>query len=200
MLIWAKKVSFRSDSLEVFFCLIFYWRNFLSSSSFPRSSCTPCALCCISFFFYVFQTVVVETEVSLCRHLATWTQSDTMLGFLFLSFLKLLPTLCQPSQKLTGGWSGRNRSRLRLEPGLIQFHFEGCTRMSFYLKLSCTIKNLSGFVCPEKDLFPCLFLQSLSWHLDLSQQEKWFAWDLCKFAYFVLINPKLSTGTEEKIN
>lgn len=167
MLIWAKKVLFRSDSLEVIlFIYLFYWKNFLSASSFPRSSCTPCALCCISFFFYVSQTVVVETEVSLCRHLAAWTQSDTMLGFLFIYFLTLLPTLCQPSQKLTGGWSGRDRSRLRLEPGLIQFHFEGCTRMSCHLKWSfCLSRDGLFHVCSfshSADTWTCH-----SWRNDL---------------------------------
>lgn len=59
------------------------------------------------------QTVVVETEVSSRGLLALF---DTVLlkdFFLFFPFfLEMLPTLCQPSQKLTSGWSGQIHSIL----------------------------------------------------------------------------------------
>lgn len=86
--------------------------------------CTVLYFFFIYLFFYVSQTVVVETEVSLCRLLATWTLFDTLWGW---RALKTLPTLCQPSQKLTGGWSGKTHSRLVSNwfLGCAQFHLEG---------------------------------------------------------------------------
>lgn len=54
----------------------------------------------------------------------------------------MLPTLCQPSQQLTGGWSGKSHSRLLLklvsfedEPSFVFFFFffEGCSERSKWL-------------------------------------------------------------------
>lgn len=74
---------------------------------------------CSVIFFNVYRTVVVETEVSLRRLLATWELFDTAARMEVLCFMKMLPTPCQPSQKLTSGWSGRIYSRL-----------EGCDKWS----------------------------------------------------------------------
>lgn len=53
-------------------------------------------------------------------YVGTWQHEHYLT--LGMEILKMLPTLCQPSQKLTGGWSGKIHSRLVSN----WFHFEGC--------------------------------------------------------------------------
>lgn len=92
-----------------------------SSAALLRARVPSCVTlkrsCCL--FFLLLLLVLHPRLLSWklrCLHVGSW-HCLTLCGwrfffFFFSFFLKSLPTLCQPSQKLTSGWSGQIHSRL----------------------------------------------------------------------------------------
>lgn len=75
-----------------------------------RLYCVLCAVFLFSFFLFFCMYPRLLSWKLRCLFVGSW-QHEHYLTHCGWRFLKMLPTLCQPSQKLTGGWSGKTHSR-----------------------------------------------------------------------------------------